>query len=164
MLFNKDKMDTVRVVLAVMAAVLSGGGALYGVYVKARSESRIDTAASYETLAPEINELKRAVQALESQNQTLRDNDRVREEREPEAPKPRRTISGNPQVPPSAPPGVPQEAPIPQEAPPPPPVVTAPAPAPESRDIVDDIKGQIPIDFGKAEELYRRVRKSREAP
>src|SRR5215213_2863468 len=66
--FNFQRLEHVRIALALVAAVITGGAALYGVYRNAREA----TAASYETLAPEINELKQAVARLEEQNEELR--------------------------------------------------------------------------------------------
>ena len=49
MAFNFQRLEHVRIALALVAAVITGGAALYGVYHNAREA----TAASYETLAPE---------------------------------------------------------------------------------------------------------------
>lgn len=151
MLFNKDKLDSVRVVLALLAAVLSGGGALYGVYLKARSESRIETAASYETLAPEINELKRAVEALEEEKRGA--PQRVATRR-PKAGQTAPPADGDAPAPPASPP---LPAPGPRD-----PRTEPPGEGAETPDVFEKIRDRVPIDFKKAEEIYREIRKERQ--
>jgi len=55
-----QRLDRIRIAAALVAAVLTGGAALFGVYQKSRKE----TQASYETLAPQLNALGEAVERL----------------------------------------------------------------------------------------------------
>lgn len=142
-----DRLEKVRVWTAIGAAVVSGGAALYGVYSKARGEARQDTAATYETLAPAVNELRRQVADLQAENSELRarSGDRAQppggEARAP-APRPRRRPE------PAAPPATtPAPAPAPAPAPPP-----AAEPAPANR---------LPIDFDTAVGIWKEIEKRR---
>src|SRR3954466_4401640 len=56
-------------VLAAIAGALTG---LWTVYDKVKSEARQYTAASYETLAPQVNQMNEALRQLQQENQELR--------------------------------------------------------------------------------------------
>lgn len=58
---------------AVLAAVAGSVTALWGVYDKVRTEARKDTAASYNTLAPELNRVSEALKQVQDANQQLRE-------------------------------------------------------------------------------------------
>lgn len=163
--FNFQRLEHARIALALVAAVITGGAALYGVYSNAREA----TAASYETLAPEINELKQAVARLEAENQTLHQALAAKDIKVTPAParpapasearsaprRPRASPSG-PTAPKTEQPtqGVPD--PVPPTAPAEPP---APAPAPSSPGgVLGDIQKRVPIDFEKAREVWKKVK------
>jgi hypothetical protein len=64
-----DRIKTGATVLGAIAGALTG---LWGVYEKVRAEARHDTAASYNTLAPQVNQLGDALKQLQLENQQLR--------------------------------------------------------------------------------------------
>jgi hypothetical protein len=64
-----DRIKTGATVLGAIAGALTG---LWGVYEKVRTEARHDTAASYNTLAPQVNQLGEALKQLQLENQQLR--------------------------------------------------------------------------------------------
>ena len=64
-----DRIKTGATVLGAIAGALTG---LWGVYEKVRAEARHDTAASYNTLAPQVNQLGEALKQLQLENQQLR--------------------------------------------------------------------------------------------
>ena len=64
--------DRVKNGAAVLGAVAGTLTAVYGVYDKVRSEARAYTATSYNTLAPQINQMNEAVKQLQMENQQLR--------------------------------------------------------------------------------------------
>ena len=147
-----QRLDRIRIAAALVAAVLTGGAALFGVYAKARRE----TAASYETLAPQINALSEAVEQLRV------DVARARQE-PPPAPRAARSPGrsqrpARPTAPPSAP--GPEAAPAePAESPPPP-----ESEEPEGQKdpgVVDDIRKRVPIDFEKALEVWKDIKEIR---
>jgi hypothetical protein len=169
--FNFQRLENVRIALALVAAVVTGGAALYGVYVNAREA----TAASYETLAPEINQLKQAVARLEEQNQELRQRLAARPaDASPERPAPpaegrtparRPRSAGKPAPSPSTSPPVPTTPPEARPGEPAPtPPEPAPAPPPPSgsgspRDkVLENIEKRVPIDFEKAREVWKNVK------
>jgi hypothetical protein len=162
---NFEKLDRARIAAALVAAILTGGAALYGVY----SKSREATAASYETLAPEINELKSNVEELRAENGRLRDaltratGVRVAAGEPPStegraAPRRARRASAPGPAPGAATPadaGATATAPPPTEQPPPvPPPGEQPPPA---DDPIEDIKKRVPIDFEKAVRVWKDV-------
>ena len=176
MAFNFQRLEHVRIGLALLAAVITGGAALYGVHTNAREA----TVASYETLAPEINELKQAVTRLEAQNEELRQRLAGRSAdpvigradvaapvategrsppRRPRAPAPPTAgTKGRPE--PTAQPSPPQPtepAPPPEAAPTPAPPPT-PAPSGPGAGVLKDIQKRVPIDFEKAKEVWKTVK------
>jgi hypothetical protein len=66
-------LDRVKNYAAVIGAVVGAITALWGVYEKVRSEARRDTAASYNTLAPQVNQMGEALKQLQQENQQLRE-------------------------------------------------------------------------------------------
>jgi hypothetical protein len=64
-----DRIKTGATVLGAIAGALTG---LWGFYEKVRAEARHDTAASYNTLAPQVNQLGEALKQLQLENQQLR--------------------------------------------------------------------------------------------
>ncbi len=167
MAFNFQRLEHVRIALALVAAVITGGAALYGVYHNAREA----TAASYETLAPEINHLKQAVTRLQAENQDLR---QAMGSRQP-GPAVERATSGAARSAPRraraepAPRNAPAPATLPETPPgtPPPPETPPPAtpsPAPPAEPqrpggVEGEIQRRVPIDFEKAREIWKQVRK-----
>lgn len=150
-----QKLERVHIGVALVAAVMTGGGALYGVYAKARHEARTDTAASYETLAPEVNELKRAIEQLqEEQLRRAAERSRQGEVRAP---------STQGRTPPRR-----ARAPAPPQAPPAPaseqPSATPPAEArPEEGHtppggVFEEIEKKVPIDFENAREAWEKIK------
>jgi hypothetical protein len=172
MAFNFQRLEHVRIALALVAAVITGGAALYGVYHNAREA----TAASYETLAPEINQLKQAVTRLQAENQELRQSLGSRQP----GPALARATSGSARSAPRrtraepAPRNAPAPATLPETPPgtPPPPATTPPAtpppatppPAPPAEPqrpggVEGEIQRRVPIDFEKAREVWKQVKK-----
>jgi hypothetical protein len=175
---NFEKLDKARIAAALAAAIFTGGAALYGVYRNARQ----DTAASYETLAPEINDLKGDVEQLRSENRRLREalargtGVRVPEpepaaegertvptEGRTPARRPRRAATaaktaGAPDAgAPTAQAPTPPAQPPPAEQPPPP---AQPPPA-EEDDPIAGLKKRVPIDFDKAVKVWKDVQEIR---
>ena len=64
-----EGMKSTAGVLAAIAGALTG---LWTVYDKVKSEARQYTAASYETLAPQVNQMNEALRQLQQENQELR--------------------------------------------------------------------------------------------
>jgi hypothetical protein len=58
---------------AVLGAIAGAVTALYGVYEKVRSDAKQYTAASYNTLAPQMNQIGEALKQLQQENQQLRE-------------------------------------------------------------------------------------------
>ncbi|HEY0711653.1 MAG TPA: hypothetical protein VGF45_03205 [Polyangia bacterium] len=68
-----SRIEKLKSGAAVLGAVASAVVGLYGVYEKVRSDARADTAASYNTLAPQVNQLGEALKQLQQENQQLRE-------------------------------------------------------------------------------------------
>jgi hypothetical protein len=68
-----NRMEKLKNWAAILGAVASAIVGLYGVYEKVRSDARADTAASYNTLAPQVNQLGDALKQLQQENQQLRE-------------------------------------------------------------------------------------------
>jgi hypothetical protein len=177
---NFEKLDRARIAAALVAAILTGGAALYGVYQKSREA----TAASYETLAPEINDLKGDVEQLRQENHKLREaltrTTGVKvPASDPEAtararasdpataegrPAPRRPRRADPRAA-----GTTADAgavaTAPPAAPPPPGTPPAESPPPEppasANDPIEGIKKRVPIDFDKAVQVWKDVQSIR---
>lgn len=64
-----ERVKTGATILGAIAAAITG---LWGVYEKVRSEARQDTAASYNTLAPQVNQMGEALKEMQLENQQLR--------------------------------------------------------------------------------------------
>jgi hypothetical protein len=153
-----QKLERARLAIGITAAVVTGGAALYGVHWKAREA----TAASYETLAPEVNDLKDAVRALQEENAVLRSALLARAasagagagapatqgRAAPRRPRPRAAPAQDGGAPAPEPGGAPAS---PEGAPP-----ARPAP-PE----VEEVLEKVPIDFEKAAEIWRDVKELR---
>jgi hypothetical protein len=69
---SRPLSDRIKSGAAVLGAVAGTLTAVYGVYEKVRTEARTYTAASYNTLAPQINQMNDAVKQLQQENQQLR--------------------------------------------------------------------------------------------
>ena len=65
--------ERIRLGATVLGAIAGAVTGLWGVYEKARSEARDDTAASYNTLAPQVNQMGEALKQLQQENQQLRE-------------------------------------------------------------------------------------------
>jgi transcriptional regulator with AAA-type ATPase domain len=64
--------ERLRTSAAVVAAVAGAITGLWTVYDKVRADARHYTAASYETLAPQLNQMAEALRQLEKENQETR--------------------------------------------------------------------------------------------
>src|SRR5688500_5398996 len=64
-----ERVKTGATILGAIAAATTG---LWGAYEKVRAEARQDTAASYNTLAPQVNQLGEALKQIQQENQQLR--------------------------------------------------------------------------------------------
>ena len=64
-----EKMKTTAGVVAALAGAITG---MWTIYEKVKSDARQYTAASYETLAPQLNQMNEALQKLEEENQQLK--------------------------------------------------------------------------------------------
>lgn len=64
-----ERMKTTAGVLAAVAGAVTG---MWTVYDKVKTDARQYTAASYETLAPQVNQMNEALRKLEQENQELR--------------------------------------------------------------------------------------------
>jgi hypothetical protein len=65
-------MDRLRNYAGVLAAIAGAVTGLWGIYEKVRTDARQYTAASYETLAPQLNQMTEALKQLEQDNQRLK--------------------------------------------------------------------------------------------
>jgi hypothetical protein len=64
-----DRMKNTAGVVAALAGAITG---MWTIYEKVKSDARQYTAASYETLAPQLNQMNEALQKLEQENQELK--------------------------------------------------------------------------------------------
>lgn len=64
-----ERIKSGATILGAVAGTLT---AVYGVYEKVRTEARAYTATSYNTLAPQINQMNDALKQLQQENQQLR--------------------------------------------------------------------------------------------
>jgi hypothetical protein len=64
-----ERMKTTAGVLAAIAGAITG---MWTIYDKVRTDARQYTAASYETLAPQVNQMNEALRKLQDDNQQLR--------------------------------------------------------------------------------------------
>jgi hypothetical protein len=62
-------MKTTAGVVAAVAGAVTG---MWGIYEKVKSDAREYTTASYETLAPQVNQLTEALRKIEQENQQLK--------------------------------------------------------------------------------------------
>jgi hypothetical protein len=161
---NFEKLDRARIAAALLAAIITGGAALYGVYLKSREA----TAAGYETLAPEINRIEGELESIREENRQLREalaratGTKVADPAPPTGPEGRtvarrRRAAGDRAAPP--PPGTPpgSDAGSPAAASEPPgPSAEQPAP-PGAPDVIGDLKKRVPIDFEKAIRIWKDV-------
>lgn len=70
---GSNRLEKVKNGAAILGAIASAVVGLYGVYEKVRSDARADTAASYNTLAPQVNQMGEALKQLQAENQQLRE-------------------------------------------------------------------------------------------
>jgi len=70
---TRFSIDRVKNGAAVRGAITAAVTGLWGVYEKARSEAKSDTASSYNTLAPQVNQMGDALKQLQQENQQLRE-------------------------------------------------------------------------------------------
>ncbi len=173
-----QKLEHARIALALIGAVITGGAALYGVHAKARQA----TAATYDTLAPEVNELKAAVTALQAENAELRKALTGRgiavadpEPRASGAPAqgrsaPRHARPARPR--PAEPKGEatpvagapPVEAPPAGQTPPasaptsPPPPAAPPPASPNEPGVLDDVEKRVPKNLEDAVDLWKKMK------
>jgi hypothetical protein len=161
--FNFQRLDNLRIALALVAAVITGGAALYGVATNAREA----TVASYETLAPEINELKQVVTRLEAESREMKQALAARVPARPAASVEARTPPRRPRATSTPAPGSPTPSapttspPIPETPPATPPEATppaAPAPTRGQGGVLEEVQKRVPIDFEKAREVWRDVK------
>jgi hypothetical protein len=67
------KIERVKSGAAILGAVAGAITGLWGVYEKVRTEAKDLTAASYNTLAPQMNQIGEALKELQQENQHLRE-------------------------------------------------------------------------------------------
>src|SRR5947207_11167498 len=103
-----ERMKTTAGVLAAVAGAITG---MWTIYDKVRTDARQYTAASYETLAPQVNQMNEALRKLEEDNQQLKKALLVHAER----PRPIRPKAAG-KADEAAPPGTPAGSAAPAEA------------------------------------------------
>jgi hypothetical protein len=138
-----ERLKTTAGVVAAVAGAITG---MWTIYEKVKTDARQYTAASYETLAPQVNQLNEALRKLEDDNQQLKKallathaEQRLRSGKSPR-------VTARAEPPPAAPPAAP-----PATAPP-----TAPS-TPEER--TDDALGRIVGTVNQTREAVEAVRK-----
>ena len=137
-----EKMKTTAGVVAALAGAITG---MWTIYEKVKSDARQYTADSYETLAPQLNQMNEALHKLEEENQQLKKALVVTrgEHPRPAATRPRPTAAtAKAGEPPTAAPGAP----------------AAPATA-ENEENTDDAFGRILGTVNQTREAVRAVRK-----
>ena len=67
------KIEKLKSGAAVLAAIAGAVTGLWGVYDKVSTEAKELTAASYDTLAPQMNQIGEALKQLQQENQQLRE-------------------------------------------------------------------------------------------
>ena len=67
------KIERVKSGAAILGAIAGAVTGLWGVYEKVRTEAKDLTAASYNTLAPQMNQIGEALKELQQENQHLRE-------------------------------------------------------------------------------------------
>src|SRR3954468_14366173 len=65
-------MERLKMTAGVVAAVAGAITGMWTIYEKVRTDARQYTAASYETLAPQVNQMNEALRQLEQDNQQLK--------------------------------------------------------------------------------------------
>jgi hypothetical protein len=65
-------LDRLRTTAGVVAAIAGAITGMWTIYEKVKTDARQYTATSYETLAPQVNQLNEALRKLEQDNQELR--------------------------------------------------------------------------------------------
>jgi len=139
-----ERMKTTAGVLAAVAGAITG---MWTIYEKVKTDARQYTAASYETLAPQVNQLNEALHKLEEDNQQLKKALLAThaEQRQRAGKSPRVTATAEPPAAPAAGPGTA-------------PAAGTPAPAtPEER--TDDALGRIVGTVNQTREAVEAVRK-----
>jgi hypothetical protein len=137
-------MKSTAGVVAALAGAITG---MWTIYEKVKSDARQYTTASYETLAPQLNQMNVALQKLEAENQELKKVLVITHERQRSTG--RKTAVAKPAQPPAAPATATTPA-----APPTP----APA-APATQEEADDALGRIMGTVNQTREAVNAVRK-----
>jgi TolA-binding protein len=151
-----ERMKTTAGVLAALAGAITG---LWTVYEKVKTDARQYTAASYETLAPQLNQMNEALQKLQDENQQLKKAMVISHHERPRpAGRTKAPAAARPAVAPApAKPGeAPAAAPTAASAPATP---AAPAPAAEIDETTDDPFGKIIGTVNQTREAVKAVRK-----
>jgi hypothetical protein len=136
-----ERLKTTAGVVAAVAGAITG---MWTIYEKVKTDARQYTAASYETLAPQVNQLNEALRHLEQDNSQLKKallahSDRPRVAARPNAPA----------KPGEAPPATPAA-----------PAAGAPAPTPaQAQEQSDDALGRIAGTLNQTREAVEAVRK-----
>jgi hypothetical protein len=148
-----EKMKTTAGVVAALAGAITG---MWTIYEKVKSDARQYTAASYETLAPQLNQMNEALHKLEEENQQLKKAlvitraERPRSTARAKAPA---ATTAKAAEPPPAVPGAPPAAATPE-----PPGAPA-APTAENHETTDDAFGRILGTVNQTREAVKAVRK-----
>src|SRR5436190_9403837 len=94
-----ERLKTTAGVLAAVAGAITG---MWTIYDKVRTDARQYTTASYETLAPQVNQMNDALRKLQEENQQLKQALLVHADR-PRAARPRTASGKSAEQPPTAP-------------------------------------------------------------
>jgi hypothetical protein len=141
-------MERLKTTAGVVAAVAGAITGMWTIYERVKTDARQYTAASYETLAPQVNQLNEALRKLEEDNQQLKKallathtEQRLHSGKSP------RVVAKTEPVPPAAPAAPPTGTP--------PPATTAPA----AEQQADDALGRIVGTVNQTREAVEAVRK-----
>jgi hypothetical protein len=159
-----DRIKSGATILGAVAGTLT---AVYGVYEKVRTEARSYTATSYNTLAPQINQMNDAVKQLQQENQQLRQivaefQGKPRIGQTPPAarrPAPTRRPSAAPATPPTAPAAPPATASAAGGAAGEPPPATPPASPPSGAPADNDPVSGLLQTVGRTRQAIESLRK-----
>jgi hypothetical protein len=116
-----ERMKTTAGVVAALAGAITG---LWTVYEKVKTDARQYTTTSYETLAPQMNQMSEALKKLEQDNQELK----------------QALAHGRPRPHPTARPSEPAAPPVPMPGVP---ATSAPAQGQEQQDPVGELIGRV---------------------
>ncbi|HXU82023.1 MAG TPA: hypothetical protein VN914_11540, partial [Polyangia bacterium] len=81
-----ERLKTTAGVVAALAGAVTG---MWTIYEKVKSDAKQYTAASYETLAPQVNQMNEALRQLQEENQQLKKALLVHAEQRPRPARPR---------------------------------------------------------------------------